>query len=45
MQKYYEKGYEVVDCPPPRNYKDYNQWLQEARKEKMETGEFMEKKR
>lgn len=33
MQKYYELGYEVEDCPPPKNHKDYNAWLQEARKE------------
>lgn len=35
MQKYYEQGYEVEDCPPPKNYKDYNQWLKEARKESL----------
>lgn len=31
MEKYYELGYEVEDCPPPGNCKDYNKWLQEAR--------------
>lgn len=38
MQKYYELGYEVEDCPPPKNYKDYNQWLKEARKENLQIG-------
>lgn len=32
MQKYYESGYEVEDKPPPKQYKDYNQWLQEEKK-------------
>lgn len=36
MQKYYELGYEVEDCPPPESYKDYNQWLQEARREPLQ---------
>ena len=27
MRKYYELGYEVEDCPPPAEYKDYNEWL------------------
>ncbi len=36
MEKYYGFGYEVEDCPPPRAYKDYNEWLQEARKENLE---------
>lgn len=31
MKKYYEKGYEVENCPPPSGYKDYNEWLQAAR--------------
>ncbi len=31
MQKYYELGYDVEDCPPPKGVKDYNQWLQEVR--------------
>lgn len=38
MDKYYGLGYEVADCPPPRDYKDYNKWLQEARKENQEIG-------
>lgn len=42
MQKYYGLGYEVVDCPPPKNYKDYNKWLQEARKENLQMGRCME---
>ena len=41
MQKYYELGYEVEDCPPPKNYKDYNQWLQEARKEHLQIGRYV----
>ena len=36
MQKYYELGYEVEDRPPPVAYKDYNKWLQETRKEKLQ---------
>ncbi|SCP98637.1 DUF3991 and TOPRIM domain-containing protein [Anaerobium acetethylicum] len=31
MEKYYGKGYEVEDCPPPAGFKDYNEWLQAAR--------------
>lgn len=31
MEKYYQLGYEVEDCPPPKNYKDYNEWLVAAR--------------
>lgn len=27
MEKYYEMGYEVEDAPPPKGYKDYNEWL------------------
>ena len=41
-QKYYELEYEVEDCPPPKNYKDYNQWLQEARKEQLQMGRCVE---
>jgi len=26
-EKYYSLGYEVEDSPPPKNYKDYNEWL------------------
>lgn len=38
-EKYYGFGYDVEDCPPPANYKDYNEWLvaakiQPARNEK-----------
>lgn len=33
MEKYYMLGYEVEDFPPPKGYKDYNEWLQKARKE------------
>jgi len=42
MQKYYELGYEVEDCPPPKNFKDYNSWLQKARKENLQTERSME---
>lgn len=31
MEKYYEMGYEVEDCPPPDGYKDYNEWLVAAK--------------
>lgn len=31
MEKYYGKGYEVEDCPPPPGYKDYNEWLKAAK--------------
>lgn len=41
-QKYYELGYEVEDCPPPKICKDYNQWLQEVRKEHLQIGKCME---
>lgn len=42
MEKYYELGYEVEDCPPPKDYKDYNQWLKEARKENLQTERCVE---
>lgn len=38
MQKYFELGYEVEDSPPPTAYKDYNNWLQVARKEDLQVG-------
>lgn len=31
MQKYYEAGYEVEDCPPPKGCKDYNLFLQKIK--------------
>ncbi|SEW00807.1 DUF3991 and TOPRIM domain-containing protein [[Clostridium] fimetarium] len=31
LEKYLQKGYNVEDCPPPRGYKDYNEWLQKAK--------------
>lgn len=40
MKKYYELGYEVEDRPPPQNYKDYNQWLQEAKKPQYDSREI-----
>lgn len=42
LKKYYELGYEVEDCPPPKDYKDYNQWLQQARKEHLQLEECVE---
>ena len=33
MRKYYELGYEVRDEPPPKGYKDYNEWLVKKKKE------------
>ena len=32
MEKYYGLGYEVEDCPPPKPFKDYNEWLQTAKR-------------
>ncbi len=32
-EKYYGLGYEVEDCPPPEEYKDYNEWLKGAFRE------------
>jgi hypothetical protein len=31
-EKYYGLGYAVEDCPPPKGYKDYNEWLVEAKR-------------
>lgn len=31
-EKYYGLGYDVEDCPPPKGYKDYNEWLMNFRK-------------
>lgn len=31
MEKYYQNGYEVEDCPPPVGYKDYNEWLKSTK--------------
>jgi len=31
-QKYYGLGYEVENCPPPKPWKDYNEWLVAAKK-------------
>lgn len=42
MEKYYEMGYEVEDCPPSKDYKDYNQWMKEARKENLQIVRCME---
>lgn len=27
LKKYYELGFDVEDVPPPKGYKDYNEWL------------------
>jgi hypothetical protein len=32
MENYYCLDYEAEDCPPPKPFKDYNQWLQQAKK-------------
>jgi len=42
MEKYYGLGYEVEDRPPPKSYKDYNKWLQEAGKENLQIGRCVE---
>lgn len=34
MEKYYQFGYDVADCPPPKGYKDYNEWLVKARNQR-----------
>ena len=34
MEKYFGLGYEVKDSPPPKGYKDYNEWLVKVRNEK-----------
>lgn len=35
MEKYYGRGYEVEDKAPPKLYKDYNEWLKEAKKQQI----------
>ena len=42
--KYYGLGYDVEDCPPPKGYKDYNEWLVAAKREKIVTGEKVSEK-
>lgn len=44
MRKYYELGYEVEDKPPPKGCKDYNKWLQEARKPRFTEKEMAKEK-
>ena len=34
-EKYDKKGYKVLELPPPRDYKDYNDWLKMIRKKEM----------
>lgn len=36
MEKYRIRGYQVKDKPPQQGCKDYNQWLQESRKQQRE---------
>lgn len=36
MEKYRIRGYYVKDKPPQQGCKDYNQWLQESRKQQRE---------
>lgn len=45
MQKYYELGYDVENKPPPKAYKDYNEWLQNAKKVQYKTEERKVKSR
>jgi hypothetical protein len=35
LRKYYERGYEVEDVPPPSGYKDYNEWLVAEKKKQV----------
>lgn len=44
MRKYYELGYDVEDKPPPKGCKDYNEWLQAARKPRLTAGEMAKEK-
>lgn len=39
MEKYYELGYDVEDCPPPKDFKDYNDWLKQERSLESECNE------
>ncbi len=41
MEKYYGMGYEVEDAPPPKECKDYNEWLVRT-KQKLEVGQKVE---
>ena len=38
MQKYKEQGFEVEDCPVPKDFKDYNEWLQSVERDKVKNG-------
>ena len=40
MEKYYGRGYEVEDKAPPKMYKDYNEWLKEAKKKQIRPPEM-----
>lgn len=33
LEKYYGLGYEVEDFPPPKGYKEYNEWLVNCKKQ------------
>ena len=35
MEKYYQLDYDVMDSPPPKGCKDYNEWLVKARAERL----------
>lgn len=36
MRKYYERGYEVEDAPPPSAYKDYNECLADLKRQMLQ---------
>ena len=37
--KYESRGYKVMDLPPPKEYKDYNDWIKSLRSKKTITME------
>ena len=37
--KYESRGYKVIDLPPPKEYKDYNDWIKSLRTKKTITME------
>lgn len=39
LEKYKKLGYEVIDSPPPKEYKDYNEWLVDTKKMDYERAE------
>ena len=42
--KYESRGYKVIDLPPPKEYKDYNDWIKSLRTKKTITMEKYRKK-